>query len=149
MTCASLLLTKKLGSSSYAVNGELIVALFNPSEGYCETSANVPWCLLTCPTPTAALPPAVGNRSCASLAMSKPLGSRNFAMNGELNVALFNPSEGYFEPFSPSRYPIMTLTREVTPSFTPPCCGRAVLLDGLSHFFSFIVFRSLAWFKRL
>ena len=55
------------------------------------------WVLLTCPETVAVFSPADGNRSCASLLLTKKLGSSYFAVNGELNVALFNPSEGYFE----------------------------------------------------
>ena len=55
------------------------------------------WVLLTCPKPVAAFSPVGGNRFCASLLLTKKLGSSFYAVNGELNVALFNPSEGYFE----------------------------------------------------
>ena len=60
------------------------------------------------------------------------------------------PAEGVSKLLSPSWCPIMTLTRESTPFvFTPPRRGRAFLFwIGLSHFYSFIVLRSLAWFKR-
>ena len=61
------------------------------------------------------------------------------------------PAEDVSKLLSPSWCPIMTLTRESTPFvFTPPRRGRAFLFwIGLSHFYSFIVLRSLAWFKRL
>ena len=55
------------------------------------------WVLLTCLETFILFSLETGDVSCASLSLTKKPGSSQFVANGELSVALFDPSEGYFE----------------------------------------------------